>query len=128
MAEKEIGVQELVFCTITDIVDGAKGNKSIKFKHLSGTPSDHAWTTDKNKYKNCYNDLEPGNNYLIVTTHVGPRRWVWNRCWIMSKKELQFVMKHCGACPDYETFEDVMLTIKALRNPPASPALDAVIF
>ena len=125
--EKEIGAQELVYCTITDIIDGKAGNKSIKFKHLSGKEADHAWTTDKNRYKHCYDRLEAGCNYLIVTEHVGPKRWVWKRSWLLTKKELNAVYKHCGLIPTYEELEAALTVITTLRNPPKTPNLDDVL-
>ena len=122
----------MVYATITDIVDGAKGNKSIKFKHLSGTAADHAWTTDKNKRAHCYGQLEEGSSYLIVTVHTGNRRWQWTKCWLMTKKELKIVNRLCGVRPTYEELEEALIVIKELRNPPPKPVppelTDLIVF
>ena len=74
--EKTVGAQELVYATITDFVP-QKASVSIQFKHLSGKSADHCYSKDKDKYTHCYHQLEIGQSYIIVTEHVGKKRWVW---------------------------------------------------
>ncbi len=124
---KEIGAVELVYCTITSIDDGKAGNKSIKFKHLSGKDADHAWTTDKNKYTNIYDDLEPGTSWLIVTKHYAPHRWLWCKGWLLTKKELNLVYKHCGLIPSVEDLEDALTLVKEMRQKPRVKDLSDVL-
>jgi hypothetical protein len=62
----------------------------------SGKPSDHWVTADKMQYKNCYAQLEVGQDYLIVCEKLAPERWVWTRAFPGSKAAICKVTDRTG--------------------------------
>lgn len=123
---KPIGSEELVFCTITGIVPQLN-SVSIKFKHLSGTESDHCVSMDKQKYINCYNELEVGCTYVIVTEHVKNKRWIWTKCILVSKKEAEQFYKMVGLVPSYDDLAKAMAWLKEKRKPAKRLTLESAL-
>lgn len=123
---KEIGAQELVYATIVRFVE-QKASISIEFKHDSGTKADHCLSLDKQKYVNCYNQLETGNRYIIVTEHVANKRWVWRKCLLVTKNESDAFRKIAGLCPSPEQMQEAMQMLRDLRNPPLPPSLTELL-
>ncbi len=119
---KPIGAQELVYAKIVEFVP-QKLSISIKFKHMSGKLTDHCYSKDKDKFKNCYHQLEEGHQYIIVTEHVGKKRWVWTKCILVTTKEMQVFREIAGVCPSEERMEAARQAVRDLRNPPLTPSL-----
>lgn len=120
--EKAIGAQELVYAKITEFIP-QKASVSIVFKHLSGKTADHCYSKDKDKHKHCYRELEEGQNYIIVTEHVGKKRWVWKKALLVTKKEQELFREIAGLCPTEQQMIDAMQALRDLRNPPLAPTL-----
>lgn len=120
--EKAIGAQELVYAKIIDFVP-QKTSVSIIFKHGSGKQADHCYSKDKDKHKHCYRDLEEGQNYIIVTEHVGKKRWVWKKAILVSKKEQDLFREIAGLCPTPDEMVAAMQALRDHRDPPIPPTL-----
>lgn len=124
----EAPIQELVYAKITDKVPG-KASVSIKFDHASGKGADHCVSSDKMKMANCYNQLEIGCRYIIITENTGPKRWVWRKAVLVTTKEMEGFRKIAGLTPNQEEMKAAVKWLKDLRDPPLPPSLaDLVTF
>jgi len=120
--EKEIGAEELVYATITGFAK-QKASISIQFKHASGKTADHCYSLDKDKHRHCYRQLEVGQHYVIVTKHVGKRRWVWTKAMLVSKKEMAGFREIAGLVPTEVKMAEAMQWLRDYRNPPLPTSL-----
>lgn len=120
--EKPTGSEELVYAKITEFV-AQKASVSIKFKHMSGKHADHCYSKDKDKYAHCYRQLEEGQQYIIVTKHVGNKRWVWTKALPVSTKEAKLFREIAGLCPSQDQMREAIQALKDFRNPPLPPTL-----
>lgn len=118
--------QELVYAKITSIApDGA--SVLVKFTHASGKPADHRVSNDKLKVANCYNQLEVGERYIIVTENTGPRRWIWKKAIVVTKKEEEGFRKIAGLTPDENEMKEAVQWLKDHRNPPIPKKLTDLV-
>jgi len=121
----ETPIQELVYAKITGLEAG-KDSVLLKFCHASGKAADHRISPDKMKKINCYNQLEIGCHYIIVTENTGPRRWQWRKCILVSPKEMMEFRKIAGLTPTFEEMSDAMAWLKEERNPTPKNLTDLV--
>lgn len=119
--QKNVGDEELVFGTITDVSLNKSGTGTITWKHVtSGRVVVHDITSDKLTYDNCYGNVDVGGVYVIVqelVTKARGGRWVWTGCVLVTVKEAQWVFEKCGYKNiDFELFDDVMDVLRTKRK------------
>lgn len=124
---KEIGTEELVYCTITAIVPLANVI-NIEYRHANGTTQYHVFSLDKDRHQNCYRELEVGCHYIIVTEHTSKHRWIWRKALLVSKKEMADFRSIAGLCPTLEQMQEAMDNLRTKRNPPKSTLNDLLVY
>lgn len=93
------------------------------YEHIGRTwgPDDHDWSPDKDEFEHCYEDLEVGKSYLILTTQVDLppdiiggveyKRWIWSGAMEFTPAQLTKIYNK------YKTFKgDIRRTIVFADN------------
>jgi len=70
---------ELVYLNPLQELDTSGKWPVYKYQKLNGTSDTNIRSGDKEKYSHCYDELETGSSYVIVSENKGKKRgrWVW---------------------------------------------------
>lgn len=64
----------------------SRNTLKIRYKRLTGVTGTHTVSPDKLRVNNCYDQLEEGKSYVVISKVLNPeapegqRHWVWTEC------------------------------------------------
>jgi hypothetical protein len=97
-------------------------DRILRYTKLNGQVDTHKRSPDKEKYDHCYDSLEPGKNYVVITrsmrqTRGGRNRWVYIDYYELAGAEMAQMlvdrirsldMFNDRAAPGYQTTQPIL--------------------